>query len=54
MKNITLQLFIVIVRILVSYLVCLLFTTEPNILLWSITAKVWFLVISIILIQQDY
>lgn len=51
--KLTISVLIIIARILFAYGVCLLFTTNFNILEWSNTAKVWFLIISLLLIAQD-
>lgn len=42
-----------ILRLLFAYGLCLFFTAEFNPLIWSTTAKVWLLIIIILLISND-
>lgn len=53
MKDILISLLKIVLRIGFAYGVCLLFTTEVNILEWRTLAKVWFIIISIILLSAD-
>jgi len=51
------DLFIVLVKIAfrlgLAYGVCLLFTGEFNLLLWGTAAKVWLIVLVVLLLSQD-
>jgi hypothetical protein len=43
----------IILRLAFSYGVCLLFTVELNPLMWSVAAKVWLIIIAVILLSND-
>ena len=52
-KKLIFNIILILFKITFSYAAILLFTAEFNILIWSMTAKIWFLIIAILLIIQD-
>jgi len=52
-KELLIDIVKVICRIGFAYGVVLLFTAETNLLIWSIAAKVWFLIIALLLLAND-
>jgi hypothetical protein len=53
MKEILISLLKIILRTGFAYGLCLLFTTNINPLEWRTIAKVWFVVIAFLFLQQD-
>jgi len=53
MKETIISLLKIVCRIAFSYGVILLFETIANPLDWSLTGKIWFLIIAVILLAQD-
>lgn len=52
-KEIAITLLKIVCRLLFAYGLCLLFTVEFNPLVWSNTAKVWLIILSVILLSND-
>jgi hypothetical protein len=52
-KELIVNIIVSVCRIGFAYGIILLFTAEVNLLIWSVGAKVWFLVIALLLLSNE-